>query len=298
MKKPLIILTFFCLINLVESQPYFDSTSFWHQKFADYGSPCAPRIKYYNYFISGDTSINGKNYYKIYSSGVDSCWGNATYFYNVYSGCIREDSNKNLYFVPSTTEELLCHFDYNLNDTILPNTFYNLTCTLIVTDIDTFYLGSSLRKKYSFNNSSLYAPLYEGIGSARGLFGNYCPMIDAGSSLYCFSQDNNAILFNPNLSCGIVTNENSNFVTQVFFSSNVFPNPFSESTTIKIFNRNNLIYDFKLYDIFGRLIIEKNRLTEDEIIIDNNVLSSGIFLYQISNDNKILSKGKLIKLKI
>jgi hypothetical protein len=72
----------------------------------------------------------------------------------------------------------------------------------------------------------------------------------------------------------------------------VYPNPFSKSTTVKIFNSKGP-YQFELFDIRGK-IIKSFSTNEDEFVFDVISASSGIYWLKIKNQ----SNFKPIKLVI
>ena len=90
--------------------------------------------------------------------------------------------------------------------------------------------------------------------------------------------------------CQVITSinyidDNSRFV-------NVFPNPFSEKITFE-FNNSNTQKLIKLYSIDGRLIIEKRASTL--ITVDSKKLISGLYFFQVIENEKIVVSQKIIK---
>ena len=76
---------------------------------------------------------------------------------------------------------------------------------------------------------------------------------------------------------------------------NVFPNPFNEE--FKIFINNQIAKSnnrkLKIYSTNGQLIFEKIINTNETV--DASSFPLGIYFYQIFEDNRIVSTGKLIK---
>lgn len=72
----------------------------------------------------------------------------------------------------------------------------------------------------------------------------------------------------------------------------IYPNPANNEISISGFNSDSFIYEFKIYSTFGQLF--------DNIIIGNDTkisfsgYASGMYIFNISKDNKILKTGKLI----
>lgn len=90
-----------------------------------------------------------------------------------------------------------------------------------------------------------------------------------------------------------VLGENSSIVEENT-SVNVYPNPFSETTTFEITNSATKNYEIRIYDLFGREVKKyeiKNQTTE----ISRDELPSGMYIYQVMDDkNQFISSGKLM----
>jgi hypothetical protein len=74
----------------------------------------------------------------------------------------------------------------------------------------------------------------------------------------------------------------------------VYPNPFSNSTTIRIAGVINENYELRIYDMLGREIHPEIKRNADSFIIARGVLKSGIYFYQLRNKTHFISSGKLI----
>jgi len=73
----------------------------------------------------------------------------------------------------------------------------------------------------------------------------------------------------------------------------VIPNPFSESTVVK-FHYDSGNYVFLLYSIRGQLVLEIENINSNQIIVEKNNLTAGMYFFQLQNDNQIIGSGKLI----
>ncbi len=71
----------------------------------------------------------------------------------------------------------------------------------------------------------------------------------------------------------------------------VYPNPFNTTFTIQT-NENNTNSTFNLYDIAGKLVIER-KISQSSTVIDINV-APGMYIYRFINDAGIMQTGKLI----
>ncbi len=92
------------------------------------------------------------------------------------------------------------------------------------------------------------------------------------------------------ISCnGEFTNVDELIPQSVLYS--IAPNPFSQSTLIK-FN-NQLEFDFSLYDILGKQVINQQR-NSNQLTINRGILPAGVYFYNISSGVKTFAMGKLI----
>lgn len=77
----------------------------------------------------------------------------------------------------------------------------------------------------------------------------------------------------------------------------VYPNPFSNSTTINLNNTdefNNI--EFHLYNVLGVKVMAE-RITSNSTTFNTSNLPSGVYFYKVIGDNQIISSGKLISKK-
>lgn len=72
----------------------------------------------------------------------------------------------------------------------------------------------------------------------------------------------------------------------------IYPNPFSESTIIKFNNEGHKEYTLILYDISGRIKLQKMNLKENTIKINKGELESGIYYVELIGEK--IFKGKLV----
>ena len=88
-----------------------------------------------------------------------------------------------------------------------------------------------------------------------------------------------------NIPLGVAENNSSELTTFVN------PNPFSTSSTIHL-QKESINSSLTVYDIFGRAV-KSIDFSGNEITIDRDNLSNGLYFYKIGDDT-ILSSGKLI----
>ena len=88
---------------------------------------------------------------------------------------------------------------------------------------------------------------------------------------------------------GITSVINYNLQNQII----VYPNPFNNSATIQYKNKSNYS-ELNIYDMYGQKIKTINDISGDHIKIERENLSSGIYFYELKQDSKEISTGKLI----
>ena len=74
----------------------------------------------------------------------------------------------------------------------------------------------------------------------------------------------------------------------------LYPNPMSESSTLKINNRFNAAISVQLIDPSGKMVRNYGSVTTDKLLIDRNGISAGMYFVQISDKDRILTREKLI----
>jgi len=75
----------------------------------------------------------------------------------------------------------------------------------------------------------------------------------------------------------------------------VYPNPFTEQANICFYNLNNGSYSMIVYNLFGKIVLEKKEIREKQMIIHRNELSSGIYFIDLKGDYGRLVKKLIIK---
>jgi len=73
---------------------------------------------------------------------------------------------------------------------------------------------------------------------------------------------------------------------------NVFPNPFSKSTTLRITNGRITNGDLKIFDVFGKTVFQSS-INNQQLTIHLD-LPDGIYFYKITSENIPLTSGKLV----
>lgn len=100
----------------------------------------------------------------------------------------------------------------------------------------------------------------------------------------------------------ILQSVNTNELQVADYRLQVYPNPFSKSATLDVqrstFNIKSL--EFRMYDVFGREVMQLP-ITGNRLLIersnsrrDGNPLASGIYIYEVTSDEGVIGKGKLV----
>ena len=74
----------------------------------------------------------------------------------------------------------------------------------------------------------------------------------------------------------------------------ISPNPFNSFTTVNLIDASKINnYDFAVYNINGREVIN-TPITEQKTTLDTDKLHSGIYLYKVMDNGKLIQSGKMI----
>lgn len=73
----------------------------------------------------------------------------------------------------------------------------------------------------------------------------------------------------------------------------VYPNPFSEQTTLEVEGGNYQKLQLKIYDVMGRDVLQYLS-TENKIQIQRGNLVQGVYIYRLEGDGELINTGKII----
>lgn len=297
--KTKIIIAFFIIISFYGFTQNFPKDSMeWSISFTDFNLP--PNggyiTKTYHFALYGDTSIQNFEYSKLYKDTIslDSIF---IFSHSQLIGFIREDLSKKVFLRDiDSTERLIFDFSLQVGDTL--STLYP---NGIVTGIDSLLIGNSYRKHFSIDPGLALWPLeyVEGVGYLRGqgVLSNWLYLnigIHKSFQLLCL-KDKGTIIYKTG-SCYLdesTVQTGINKLTQINSKVIIYPNPFSSSTIVstKIELKNG---DLIIYDVIGQEIKRIKNIHGQHIIINRDGLTSGIYYYQLTEGNKVISTGKLI----
>jgi hypothetical protein len=74
----------------------------------------------------------------------------------------------------------------------------------------------------------------------------------------------------------------------------VFPNPFSSSTTIRFANPRGNRLGFQVLDAQGRMVSRLDGLTGEEITFERGNLAGGLYFFQLLAGERIVGRGKFV----
>lgn len=298
MKRAIIIILAFYFNPLsCIGQTYLNSDLKWHEAYASYGTSVHAIFRDYTIYLSGDTIIENKTYWKSYEEGIETRinWVVDTLIYIKDYKRIRfpireENGSFFIYDYYRSEDALLQNFNLTVGDTVQT---YCAT-PQIVEKIDSINIGNIKRKRFHyFNNNYLYS--YEGIGTGRGLFSRPCSSItiESGSYLRCFQIDDiNHISFDSTYHClqSTHTKEEQNEKIKIF------PNPSSGYIYFDGKNFSSKNYLIRLYTLQGTLILQiYKQLNQNSNVIDINRINFGVYLLVIQDQNSYQT-FKIIKI--
>jgi len=294
-----------CLAQFNVYHPFPDSNAWWTQSSNGYAN-CA-LTTYYDYYVRGDTIVDGKTYFKVNKSGGVTYFGcppyTAWFSYDSLYCFLREDTlTKEIFasFKPNLGEDLLL-YDFNLlvGDT-LPTT-YDIDSSLYenyVQSIDSILIGTQYRKQFIITNSTdstWQDSIIEGIGSSQGLLTPIAEIFAEGATnLLCFTQNNTSMYPNNSDSCqGFVLGVQP--IKQDYLTISIFPNPNSGKFNIQ-FPVERFVSTVEIYNVLGEKVYNA---TVKQVQSDNSInLSSqpnGVYFYRAMTENgELIGEGKLI----
>ncbi|MCH8318838.1 MAG: T9SS type A sorting domain-containing protein [Bacteroidetes bacterium] len=82
----------------------------------------------------------------------------------------------------------------------------------------------------------------------------------------------------------------------ILLNINIYPNPFSSTTTFEINSTSTfkLRYTFELYNIIGKKVKKISNITSNKFVISRDNLPEGIYIYKINSKNGLFGVGKIV----
>ena len=298
MKKLILFFFFGLLFQFSQSQnyiPFPNDTAKWDCVFLENAGPAyGASAENYNFNMKGDTILKGSSYKKIYSA-------------TMYIGGLREDSLKQIFFFPFSTEIIIASIYDFPNDTTeqLFYTFNNLSIGTIipinsrsieVAGIDSVLIGSTYHKRYMINNCLGNEYWIEGIGSTADLLSPFTSEFEWILYTLCY-EDSMTYLINPVINpappmwgtyydscscCFYSLNVGINNKTTQSFYFTISPNPVTDNLQIQT---DVPIKNIEITDITGRLLYTTTSKT-----INCSSFAKGVYFITLTTED-----GKAVK---
>ena len=304
MKRSLQTLLTIVIISFVSpgtaQNEYFQNNPIWKSySSCAWNFPCITNENY-NYFLTGDTTINATLYKKVCKKGTDtyfwgdpnppppSCNGSIIYsFINTIPSFYLRSAGTQMFIYPTGGPEYLL-YDFNLaiGDS-LPLTWNNFDSTVTVTAMDSFFTPSGYRKRFTLTGNTWAQYLLEGVGSSRGLIEPLQVPFECGYQLDCYGQNNSAYYPAPGPTCDLMVGEKEEFDGLTF---DVYPNPFMDELNVSSFRSQVQV---TIYNIVGELILTGTG-DGNNLKLETFNLKPGIYLIQVRSEAGVITK-KIIK---
>lgn len=264
-----LVLAILCLFRIVSNgQGFVDSTNQWNVLVkVNFGSSATAIYK-----IKGDSVVNGRLYKKM------------------YSGLVREDSNR-VYYIPqdSSTEGLLYDFNLVAGDTTYIISSWLLEPTQYICEsVDSIVFNGKVLKRWNF----VWPPeqWIENIGNTLGPLnsGVYSVMSDLYFTLLCFHQNDSLLYRDPYWDVCYFTDVGTNNY-HASYNLSVFPNPIKKGQCLYI-QSEYIIKNIEVLSSEGRPLIQLFNLNQKDIRLDTRKLSQGVFLVRINTNNELLER--------
>lgn len=263
-------------------------------------------------FFAGDTTINSKQYAKIYKGLVDIFCQDTYLTGPEFAGALREDiAGQKVWIVePGESQESL-YFDFTLGvgDTVPEDShFIEDFSPVVVYDIDTVTgIDGVARRQWTFeHNELLYgSQIIEGIGNINGMMSSYFIQFEHTENLYCFSVDTNLIfsLSGP-YTCRLVTDTcltvgipESHDHTQTNHVLSVYPVPASAIVYLQFENKTPAdetllqIMDFSGKVVYKMQVEENNNKGK---MVNVSSWPRGIYIATIFSKGQLKGKCKIL----
>ncbi len=265
-------------------------------------------FRYYDYYVNGDTIVNGKTYNKVRTSGgyetAPPCPPPIVWLdYDNLECLIREDSvAQKVYGSFSPTfghDTLLYDFSLHVGDYLPAGYLTTKGDSTYVCGIDSILIGGTYRKQLIIaqNKSTpfIFDSMIQGIGNMFGLLGRIMPPFESGSNLNGF---NNLNIYFPN---GDTCNRfilSSPEVQNPEFHLIIFPNPTTSIFTLHFVGAQNFEPEsIEIYNVLGEKVnFGMLKQVQHDCEIDLSSQPTGIYFYRvISESGNLLGEGKIVK---
>jgi hypothetical protein len=73
----------------------------------------------------------------------------------------------------------------------------------------------------------------------------------------------------------------------------IFPNPFSQSTTVQFNNANSQPYVLVVYDMLGNKVREVKNITSNQVLVEKGNLNAGVYFVELQGTDR-LYRGRVM----
>lgn len=285
--------------NSTESKPtdtssYFGNSSCWSYKGRIYEQLFDGfRIGTGSYTLAGDTVINFISYKKLrFENGNSS---------GLTDAFIRQEDQKIFAFSETQQAEFLLYdFSAVTNDVINSTAAEGLISeSPVVGKVDSITMYNGEKRKRMYVNGDIWI---EGIGSIYGLMYPTRVFVTCDCNdtyeLISFAREDHVKFYNSGLCadytcCTGILDATVNF-PETKNTVIVSPNPVYDELTVK-FETETTGCSIELFNMQGRRILQK-KLDASQNLLDMHSFSSGLYLYRLTDNGKIIQTGKIIKM--
>ena len=124
------------------------------------------------------------------------------------------------------------------------------------------------------------------MGSTFGLLEPIIPYFETGYDLLCFKNNFDPMYIEDSSYCSVITDINSTF-EKPKIQVDLFPNPITDISTIKINNSNNEEFTLQIFNLAGIKIKEIINVNSNIIMLSTKDFSNGFYLFRLFNNKNI-----------
>lgn len=299
------IITLFLLILagsvFAQQISYLENNPEWRISYGQRISDNCVELWEYVEYLDGDTTINGRNYFRVFERGKitegdigpdpnNLCGSN--FLFNHSRGFIRQEGSKFYYLEsPQAPEYLMYDFDLDTGDTLPITCIMYSEHPIVVASVDSIFIQNSFRKVYTLQGEGVWVTnkLIEGIGFGSGLLSNF-PEPEFFHTMLCYASDSKTWYPDSTSYCELnVSNLRS--YEQVTFE--VFPNPATDNIFLKLPETLKFPASLLIYSNTGQLLKEQIIIGSELISIQD--IPTGIYLLRLTDSRNVPYKTKFIK---
>lgn len=269
---------------------------FWDIALSDPAYICSGYSDYApnRYFFSGDTTIDGKIYAKMYRNQfIPTLPGPICPPFIIdtnnflWDAFMREDTVLKRVYKYTDEDKLLYDFSLQQGDTLYPSGEYSIIIDTIINIIT--YDGVTRKKFYvnSWGGKYEFQGYYiEDVGGSQGPFHEPVGCFEWCNWIMCVKV-NNDIIYNDGNACFNYVNIKNLSSGQLF---NIYPNPNPGNFTMILSGINDEDYSFKITNIIGETVFNIKNVRTKVVMIDISDQSKGTYIINVQAGNKVFTE--------